>query len=171
MARTLGTHDPVVGVGPARPLRVLLVDDHELARTAAKLRLRRGPGLDVVGEARSGDEALSESDRVVPDVVVVNAASTSWDGTEVTRAVLARHPGTRAVVVTDTGGRDAVVACLASGAAGYVARTDGPTELARVVRLVGEGGSTLHPAASAWVEQMRAAEAGPSAPVSLVSSR
>lgn len=159
MARTLGTHDPVVRVGPAPSLRVLLVDDHELARTAAKLRLRRGAGLDVVGEARSGDEALSESDRVAPDVVVVNVTSTSWDGIEVTRALLARHPGARAVVLTETGGRDAVVACVGSGATGYVTRGDAPLELARVVRLVGDGGSTLHPAASAWVEQMRATAA------------
>lgn len=127
-------------------LRVLLADDHRIVREGLRALIERLPGVEVVGEARDGREAVEAAARTDPDVVVMDLAMPSMNGLEATRRIVAARSGVRVLCLSMLADRDAVLAALDAGASGFLPKECAPDELERALRAVAEGGTYLSPA-------------------------
>jgi len=136
-----------VGLGRGKELTVsasiLVVDDHALMRRGICTLIEGEEGLDVVGEAGDGREALEKVRRLSPDVVVMDITMPHLDGIEATRGILAESPGTKVIALSIHGGKRFVENMLQAGAAGYVLKDSVPEELVDAVRTVLRGGKYL----------------------------
>lgn len=104
----------------ARPShRVVVVDDHDLYRRGLS-KLLRDEGVDVVGEARSGEDAVLVTERVEPDVVVMDLKMAGMSGVEATRLITTSMPGVRVLVLTVVVDEREVLAAIVAGASGYL---------------------------------------------------
>jgi two-component system, NarL family, response regulator DevR len=133
------------------PLRVLLVDDHEVVRSGIKAMLQATEDIVVTGEAGSVREAIDEADRTRPDVVVMDVRLTDGSGIEATREILAKHEKTAVLMLTTFADDEALFASIMAGASGYVLKQVRGTELVRAIRTVGKGESLLDPAVTSSV--------------------
>ncbi len=127
-------------------LRIILVEDHVLVRQGTRELLERHPGLQVVGEAGDGEQAIRLVDQHRPDVVLMDISLPGMNGIEATRQIKARHPATAVLVLTAYDDDQYVFALLEAGAAGYLLKDVSADELARAVQAVQAGESVLHPA-------------------------
>jgi DNA-binding NarL/FixJ family response regulator len=107
------------------PARVLLADDHELMRRMLRLTLSTRPGLEVVGEAGDGAEALALARELAPDLVVLDVAMPVMDGLAATRALRAELPGCAILIVSSFEAERLAEAALAAGADRYVEKGAG----------------------------------------------
>ena len=130
----------------APAVRILIADDHEVVRIGLASLLDRQPGFTVVGEARSGDEAVRLARQERPDVVVMDIRMPSGSGIEACRAITSELSGTPVIMLTSYADADALFAAIDAGASGYVLKRVGSTELVDAVRTVAAGGSLLDPA-------------------------
>jgi DNA-binding NarL/FixJ family response regulator len=137
---------PPVVAPAACTIRLLLVDDQELARAGLRKLLRRRDGFEIVGECTAGSDVLQAVRAQHPDVVIMEICMRGVDGVATTRA-LSKLPGPPPVLVLTTFDHDdVVIASLAAGAAGFV-RKEAPVEdLMRAVREVAAGSAWLDPA-------------------------
>jgi DNA-binding NarL/FixJ family response regulator len=126
-------------------LRVLVVDDQELVRAGFRMILERG-GLDVVGEAADGAEAVALVEELAPDVVLMDIRMPVLDGIEATRQVVARRPGTRVVVLTTFDLDEYVLEAVRAGANGFLLKDIPPADLVHAVGVVARGDALLAPA-------------------------
>jgi DNA-binding NarL/FixJ family response regulator len=133
-------HDP----RPAGSPRVLIVDDQELIRTGFRLILTVR-GIDVVGEAADGAEAVAAVRRLHPDVVLMDVRMPTMDGLEATRRILAANPHCRVLMLTTFDLDRYVYAALALGASGFLLKDVTADHLAAAVRLVDTGDALLAP--------------------------
>jgi DNA-binding NarL/FixJ family response regulator len=133
------------------PLRVLLVDDHEVVRDGVKALLQTTEDIVVTGEAGSVREAIDEADRTRPDVVVMDVRLADGSGIEATREILAKHQKTAVIMLTSFADDEALFASIMAGAAGYVLKQVRGGELVRAIRTVGKGDSLLDPAVTSTV--------------------
>ena len=133
------------------PLRVLLVDDHELVRVGLRTFLALQPDMEVVGEASSGERALALVATTTPDIVLLDLVLPGMSGLETVRALRAAHPDVKIVVLTSFAGQDQVLPVVRAGVAGYLLKDVGPRELADALRSVHAGGAPLHPTVAATV--------------------
>jgi two-component system response regulator DevR len=133
------------------PLRVLLVDDHEVVRDGVKALLQATEDIVVTGEAGSVREAIDEADRARPDVVVMDVRLADGSGIEATREILAKHQKTAVIMLTSFADDEALFASIMAGAAGYVLKQVRGGELVRAIRTVGKGDSLLDPAVTSTV--------------------
>ncbi|HEX2073515.1 MAG TPA: response regulator transcription factor [Geodermatophilus sp.] len=125
------------------PVRVFLVDDHEVVRRGVAEVLEDAPGMTVVGEAGSVAEALARVPAVRPDVTVIDMRLPDGDGAEVCRLLRERVPGMRCLVLTSFSDEDAVAAAVAAGASGYVLKQVRGSDLVNAVRTVAAGGTLV----------------------------
>jgi len=132
-------------------VRILIADDHEVVRIGLASLLDRQPGFSVVGEARSGEEAVRLARRTHPDVVVMDIRMPDGSGIDACRAITAGLPATPVVMLTSYADSDALFAAIDAGASGYVLKRVGSTELVDAVRTVAAGGSLLDPAVTKTV--------------------
>jgi two-component system response regulator DevR len=138
------------------PLRVLLVDDHEVVRDGVKALLQATEDIIVTAEASSVREAIDEADRARPDVVVMDVRLADGSGIEATREIRARHPKTAVIMLTSFADDEALFASIMAGASGYVLKQVKGGELVRAIRTVGIGESLLDPAVtSAVLDRLR----------------
>ncbi|GBC86067.1 Transcriptional regulatory protein DevR (DosR) [bacterium HR12] len=138
------------------PLRVLLVDDHEVVRSGIKALLQATDDIVVTGEASTVREAIDEADRTRPDVVVMDVRLADGSGIEATREIRAKHPKTAVVMLTSFADDEALFASIMAGASGYVLKQVKGGELVRAIRTVGRGESLLDPAVTtAVLERLR----------------
>lgn len=137
------TKQPADPGAPARAVRVLLVDDHELVRRGLRSLLDCEPDLEVAGEAGDVAGAMRELRRVLPDLAVVDVRLPDGDGTEVCRAALAQ--GTAVVVLTAFDDEVAVAGVLAAGASGVLLKGAGGERLLAGMRQVAAGGTLALP--------------------------
>jgi DNA-binding NarL/FixJ family response regulator len=138
------------------PLRVLLVDDHEVVRDGVKALLQATEDIIVTAEASSVREAIDEADRARPDVVVMDVRLADGSGIEATREIRARHPKIAVIMLTSFADDEALFASIMAGAAGYVLKQVKGGELVRAIRTVGQGESLLDPAVtSAVLDRLR----------------
>src|SRR5690349_10647309 len=100
--------------------RVLLVDDHEVVRLGLMTLIDDQPGMEVVGEAGTTEEAVRAVERLRPDVVLMDIRMPGEGGIEATRQIAARFPQTRVVMLTSYADDDLIVRAIRAGAAGYV---------------------------------------------------
>jgi len=131
------------------PIRVLIVDDHAVVREGLRTFLDLQDGIDVVGEAADGDEALVEAERLRPDVVLIDLVMPRVDGVQTMRELRRRSPRTRAVVLTSFLDDERLLQAMRAGAAGYLLKNAEPRELARAVRAAAAGEALIDPAVAA----------------------
>ncbi|MEN3609971.1 response regulator transcription factor [Plantactinospora sp. ZYX-F-223] len=124
--------------------RVLIVDDQALVRTGFRMILT-ARGLDVVGEAADGVEAVAAAHELRPDVVLLDIRMPNMDGLQAARRILARSPGCRVIMLTTFDLDRYVYAALAAGASGFLLKDVTPEHLAAAVRLVNTGDALLAP--------------------------
>jgi DNA-binding NarL/FixJ family response regulator len=131
-------------------IRVLIVDDQSLIRTAVRQLLSAEPDLEVVGEAPDGAAGLALARELHPDVVLMDIRMPVQDGIEATAALCA-DPSlgtTRVLILTTFEEDDYVVAALRAGASGFIGKGSEPEEIARAVRAVHAGDALLSPVAT-----------------------
>lgn len=127
------------------PTRVVIADDHRLVREGTRGILERAGGIEVVGEAADGLEAVELVDRERPDVAIVDIGMPQMNGVEATRTIKNRWPQVAVLVLTVHDEDAYVMAILEAGAAGYLLKDVPGDELVRAVRAVRDGESVLHP--------------------------
>lgn len=132
----------------ANPVRVMLVDDHEMVRSGLKVFLEVYDDLELVGEASDGEEAVLLCGEVRPDVVLMDLVMPRMDGVAATRAIRAAHPNIRIIALTSFTDRKLVQSALEAGAIGYLLKNASIDELARAIRDAHVGRSTLSPEAT-----------------------
>ncbi len=138
------------------PLRVMLVDDHEVVRAGVKSLLQATDDIIVTAEAGSVREAIDEAERARPDVVVMDVRLADGSGIEATREIRARRPKTRVLMLTTFADDEALFASIMAGASGYVLKQVKSGDLLRAIRAVGKGESLLDPAVtSAVLDRLR----------------
>jgi two-component system response regulator DevR len=133
------------------PLRVVLVDDHEVVRDGIKSLLEPEPDITVVGEAGTVKEGIARVEWARPDVVIMDIRLPDGSGIEATREIRARLPKTQVLMLTTFADDDALFASIMAGAAGYVLKQIKGADLVRAVRTVGAGQSLLDPAVTKGV--------------------
>lgn len=126
-------------------ITVLVVDDQQLLRRGLRLLLGTEPGLEVVGEAADGREALAMVERFRPDVVLTDARMPGMDGLELVRALAALDPPVTAVVLTTFDDEDIVRGAVGAGAAGFLLKDVTTDQLAEAIRAVAQGGMVIDP--------------------------
>jgi DNA-binding NarL/FixJ family response regulator len=137
-------------------LRVLLVDDHDLFRTGLR-NLLEEQGVQVVGEASGGADALRVVREIAPDVVVMDLNMPGMSGVEATREISAVAPLTRVVVLTISDEDDDVMDAIVAGACGYLVKDSSIEELMRGIHAAAVGESLISPPiASKVLQRMRA---------------
>lgn len=130
--------------------RVLVVDDQALIRTAVRDLLDAQQGIEVVGEASDGEEAVALASALRPDVVVCDIRMPRMDGIEATERICADAAlgETRVLILTTFEEDDYVVAALRAGASGFIGKGAEPDEIVHAVLTVDEGGALLSPVAT-----------------------
>jgi DNA-binding NarL/FixJ family response regulator len=128
------------------PLRVVLVDDHEVVRNGIKSLLAETPDVSVVGEAGTVKDAIERAVWARPDVVIMDVRLPDGSGIEATREIRARLPNTQVLMLTSFSDDEALFASIMAGAAGYVLKQIKGADLVRAVQTVGRGESLLDPA-------------------------
>jgi two-component system, NarL family, response regulator DevR len=137
----------------APPLRVMLVDDHEVVRDGIKLLLADTDDVVVCAEAGSTRDAVAVAvaARALPDVIVMDVRLSDGSGIEATRDIRAARPHTAVLMLTSFADDEALFASIMAGAAGYVLKQIRGDELVRAIRAVGAGQNLLDPAVTKGV--------------------
>jgi two-component system NarL family response regulator len=126
-------------------IRIVVVDDHEVVRHGLRLSLELEPDMTLIGEARTGEEALTIVADGKPDVVLLDVRLEGADGPEVCRRILEVAPRTAVVMLTNYDQDGFVLRSLMAGAKGYVIKDVQLSELKKMIRSVYRGGSVLDP--------------------------
>lgn len=129
-------------------ITVVLVDDHALVRRGLEQLLQGADGIEVVGSAGDGSEALDLVRDANPDVVLMDLQMPGTDGVTATREIVAAFPGTKVVVLTSFSDSARIIAALDGGAVGYLLKDTEPDDLLRGIRAAARGESPLHPRAA-----------------------
>ena len=129
----------------ASRLRVLVVDDHDLFRSGLRRLLQEHDDLDVVADARRGDEAVEKAAELEPDVVVMDVNMPGMSGVEATRGVLAASPDTAVLMLTVTSDESAVLDAVFAGASGYLLKDATLPEIVRGIQAAAAGQSLIAP--------------------------
>lgn len=132
-------------------IRVLLVDDDPLVRSALGLMLGGQPDLEIVGEAVNGREGITQVDKLLPDVVLMDIRMPVLNGLEATRELHAQPHPPRIIVLTTFDADDYVMDALASGADGFLLKDTPPAEIVSAIRTVAEGEAMLSPSVTQTV--------------------
>ncbi|MET7639062.1 response regulator transcription factor [Streptomyces sp. NPDC005438] len=129
----------------AEPIRVLLVDDHQVVRRGLRTFLEVQDDIDVVGEAADGDSCVERAEELRPDVVLMDVRMPGSDGIDALRRLRERGNPARVLVITSFTERRTVVPALRAGASGYVYKDIDPDALAGAIRSVHAGHILLQP--------------------------
>jgi two-component system, NarL family, response regulator DevR len=143
------------------PIRLLLVDDHELVRVGLRTVLHNHQGVVVVGEAGTKAAAVRAVKRLRPDIVLMDVRLPDGSGIEACRDILVSHPMTRIIFLTSYADDESVLTAVLAGAQGYVLKNIDSSLLVRSIRTVFNGQSILNPSLTqralnwikAWPEQ------------------
>jgi DNA-binding NarL/FixJ family response regulator len=132
----------------SQPIRVVLADDQDLVRAGFRVILGTEVGIEVVGEARTGIEAVDRVTALRPDVVLMDVQMPEMDGLEATRQILrlaAAEPPVRVVILTTFDREDYLFGALQAGASGFLLKNARPEDLVDAVRVVARGDALLSP--------------------------
>ena len=144
-----------------RPLRLLVVDDHEVVRQGLVALLERRPGFDVVAQAGSVAESIAAAARYQPDLVIMDVRLPDGSGIEACRDIRAARPETRVVMLTSYPDEEAVLSAIIAGASGYLLKQIRGRDLVSALESVGRGESLLDPAVTEKVlERVRRVATG-----------
>jgi DNA-binding NarL/FixJ family response regulator len=129
-------------------ITVVLADDHAVVRAGLRAVLGVARDIQVIGEAKSGREAVSLAERLKPDVVVMDLSMDDMDGTAATKEIVAKGLGSRVLVLTMHAEEDYLVPVLEAGAVGYLVKSAADRELVDAVRAVAHGDVYMGPSAA-----------------------
>jgi two-component system, NarL family, response regulator LiaR len=127
------------------PIRVLIVDDHQVVRRGLRTFLELQDDIEVVGEAANGRAAVDEASRLCPDVVLMDLMMPELNGIEATRRIKELSQGVGVIALTSYAGDDQVLPALEAGACSYLLKDVSPEELVEAVRAAHRGEARLHP--------------------------
>jgi DNA-binding NarL/FixJ family response regulator len=133
------------------PIKVFLLDDHEIVRRGVKELLEGEPDISVIGEAGTAASALARIPALKPNVAVLDVRLPDGDGVSVCREIRSRMPEVACLMLTSFGDDEALFDAIMAGAAGYVLKQIRGTDLVGAVRTIAAGQSLLDPAAAARV--------------------
>ncbi|MBV9894479.1 MAG: response regulator transcription factor [Chloroflexi bacterium] len=128
-----------------RSVRVLVADDQTVVREGLVMLLGLSPGIEVVGAAADGEEAVQLAQRHTPDVVLMDLRMPRTDGVAATRRILEILPNARVIVLTTYADDESVFAALEAGARGYLTKDATASEIQRAIRTVHAGEALLDP--------------------------
>ena len=123
--------------------RVMVVDDHAVTRHGVVLLCNAADGIEVVGEASDGQEAIERIGRIMPDVVLMDVDMPRRDGISATREIRQLHPSIGVVVLTVHEDQETIFEAIKAGASGYLPKSATLDEIQRAVKAVAAGGSFL----------------------------
>jgi NarL family two-component system response regulator LiaR len=126
-------------------IRVLIVDDHGIVRKGIRALLAEIDGIDVVGEAADGQEAITQAEALTPDVILMDLLMPGTDGIEATRQIATSEAGPRILVLTSFASDDKVFPAIKAGALGYLLKDSEPADLVQAIRQVHRGEPSLQP--------------------------
>lgn len=136
--------------------RILIVDDHAILREGLSALLRFYNDMEVIGEAQNGIEAVTRTDELLPDIVLMDIAMPKMGGIEATRIIQQKHPEISVLVLTQYDDWRYIQPLLQAGASGYVTKNTLGTDLIAALRAVSQGKTFLQPSvASIVAEQIR----------------
>lgn len=141
-------------------IRVLIVDDHSVVREGLRAFLQLQDGLEVVGEAADGEEAIEAASRLRPDVILMDLVMPRLGGVAAMRRLREEVPEARVIVLTSFLDDDKLLPALRAGAAGYLLKNAEPQDVARAVRAAHAGEALLDPVVAARLVETLAAEDG-----------
>lgn len=133
------------------PIRVLVADDHALFRAGVRKLLQSFEGMDVVGEAADGHEALRLSATHRPDVLLMDIGMPGLNGVEAAARLTREGPRPRVIILSMHTGEEYVLRAIRAGAAGYLLKDAAPAEVEAAIRAVHRGEGLLDPAVTAAV--------------------
>jgi DNA-binding NarL/FixJ family response regulator len=128
------------------PIRVVIADDHAVVRSGLRLLLTSVPGIEIVGEASTGREAVREAVLSRPDVVVMDLRMPDLDGVEATRSIMKSAPEVAVLVLTMVDDDDTVFAAMRAGARGYLLKGSVQNDVFRAIHAVAGGDVIFGPA-------------------------
>jgi len=141
-------------------IRVLIVDDHGMVRRGLNAYLRNEPGIEVVGDAKDGGQALALCDRLQPDVVLMDLVMPDMNGVDATLAIHERWPQIQVIALTSFQEKDLVQEALQAGAISYLLKNITGQELADAIRAADAGRPTLAPEALQALIQAQSEDEG-----------
>ena len=127
-------------------IKVLIADDHAIVRHGLCALLGTEHGIEVVGEAKDGNEAVARTKQLAPDVVIMDIVMPRKDGVEATEEIRAAVPSAKIVVLTSFGTSDKISRAIEAGATGALMKTAEDRELLSAIRTVASGGRVISPA-------------------------
>ncbi len=126
-------------------IQVLLADDHDILRQGLKLLLSMQQGISVVGEARTGEEAIVMAKELMPEVVIMDITMPKMDGLEACRVIRREQPATQVLMLTMHESEEYFLQALRAGAAGYLVNKAAPSDLQMAISSIAQGGAFLYP--------------------------
>ena len=134
-------------------IRILIADDHVIVRKGIRALLKTEPGMEVVGEAGDGQEAVSLAQTLKPDLILMDLVMPRMDGIEATRRITGQAQAPNILVLTSFAADDKVFPAIKAGALGYLLKDSGPEELIQAIRQVYRGEPSLEPSIARKVLQ------------------
>ena len=126
-------------------IKVLIADDHHVVRRGLLFFLKTQQDIEVIGEAKDGDEAVKLADELKPDVILMDLQMPVKDGIEATKEIVEKHPHIKVLILTSFADQDHVIPAIRAGAVGYQLKDVEPDQLSTSIRAVFNGESQLHP--------------------------
>src|ERR1700677_1329787 len=156
---------------PARLARILVVDDHSIVRDGLAVLIEREPGMKVVGFAGSGEEAVTVTRRLRPDLIIMDLMLPALNGIEATQRIIFEFPQTRIIALSACHTPEQVSRALRAGALGFVLKTAAAGELLRAVEVVSAGSQYISPAITGLFAEGALTMPIPQSPFERLSSR
>lgn len=134
-------------------IRVLIADDHHVVRRGLLFFLKTQKDIEVVGEAKNGQEAIDMTARLKPDIVLMDLVMPEMDGIQATKSIKSKWPNVQVLMLTSFSDKDHVLPAIEAGASGYQLKDIEPDELVESIRLIMRGENTIHPEATTQLEE------------------
>jgi two-component system response regulator DevR len=163
--------EPGGDIAGTPPIKVFLMDDHEIVRQGVRDFLETDPGITIIGEAGSASSALARIPSLRPDVAILDVRLPDGDGISVCREIRSRMPEVACLMLTSFAEDDALFDAIMAGAAGYVMKQIHGQDLISAVKTVAGGGSLLDPGAAAKVMRRMRDQAAKSDPLGGLTSQ
>ena len=131
------------------PIKVMIVDDHNLVREGLKAVFDQGLEIEVIAEAGSGEEAVEKSAEIEPDVILMDVSMPGMNGIQATRIIREANPEVKVVILTMLDQEGYVYEAVKAGATGYMLKSTSSDDLIEAIQMVYDGKALLHPDATA----------------------
>ncbi|WP_419159773.1 response regulator [Rossellomorea sp. BNER] len=129
-------------------IRILIADDHHVVRRGLVFFLKTQKDIEIVGEAKNGEEAVKLAHELNPDLILMDLVMPGMDGIKATKLIKNKHPEIEIMMLTSFSDQDHVIPAIEAGAAGYQLKDIEPDELVRSIRKLLDGENSLHPKAT-----------------------